>query len=195
MVLNINPIYLLADGWVGGRNYADLGANLLLLTGVYFLARAIQRAAQPASYGRKSSYEASAKAGLVSTSMLASILFILIDAPVTSTSFMRDYGGQWAACLYSAGQYLYIGAVMAAAGWTCVRFRKAWTTGIYSVAFALVGLGCLFAVLFVVDARTDALHVLGMRGNSAFSGIRMLRSATFLSLQCGVASATQVTAV
>ncbi|SDP83719.1 hypothetical protein SAMN04487914_1538 [Arthrobacter sp. ok909] len=33
MVLNINPVYLFADGWAGGRNHADLGANLLLLTG------------------------------------------------------------------------------------------------------------------------------------------------------------------
>lgn len=190
MVLNIDPIYLRADGWVGGRNYADLGANLLLLAGVYFLARAIHRAAQPASDGRRSSYDVSAKAGLVGTAISATILFTLIDAPVTSTSFMRDYGGQWAAGLYSAGQYLYIGAVMAAAGWTCVRFRKAWTTGIYSVAFALVGLGCLFAVLFVVNVLLlDALHVLGMfEALSAFSGTyAVLNSATFLFLCTGMA--------
>ena len=190
MVLNINPVYLLADGWVGGRNHADLGANLLLLAGVYFLARAIHRAAQPASYGRKSSYDVWAKAGLVGAAISATILFILIDAPVTSTSFMRDYGGQWAAGLYSAGQYLYIGAVMAAAGWTCVRFRKAWTTGIYTVAFALVGLGCLSAVLFVVDVLVlDALHVLGMvEALSALSGIyAVLNSATFLFLCTGMA--------
>ena len=67
----------------------------------------------------------------------ATVLFLLIDASVTSTSFMRDYGGQWAAGLYSTAQYLYIGAVMASAGWTCVRFRKAWTTIIYTAAFAL----------------------------------------------------------
>jgi hypothetical protein len=201
MVLNINPVYLRADGWVGGRNYVDLGANLLLLAGVYFLARAIHRAAQPASYGRRSSYDVSAKAGLVGTAISATILFILIDAPVTSTSFMRDYGGQWAAGLYSAGQYLYIGAVMAAAGRTCVRFRKAWTTGIYSVAFALVGLGCLFAVLFVVDVLVlDALHVLGMvEALSAFSVIyAVLNSATFLFLCTGMAlppASRKVTAV
>jgi hypothetical protein len=186
MVLNINPIYLLADVWVGGRNYADL----LLLTGVYFLARAIHRAAQPASYGRKSSYDVLAKAGLAGAAISATILFILIDAPATSTSFMRDYGGQWAAGLYSAGQYLYVGAVMATAGWTCVRFRKAWATGIYTVAFALVGLGCLSAVLLVVDVLAlDALHVLGMvKALSALSGIyAVMNSATFVFLCTGMA--------
>lgn len=201
MVLNINPVYLLADVWVGGRNYADLGANLLLLTGVYFLARAIHRAAQPASYGRKSSYDVLAKGGLACAATSAAILFILIDAPVTSTSFMRDYGGQWAAGLYSASQYLYIGAVMAPAGWTCVRFRKAWATGIYTAAFALVGLGCLCAVLLVVDVLVlDALHVLGMvKALSALSGIyAVMNSATFVFLCTGMAlppASRKVTAI
>jgi hypothetical protein len=190
MVLNIDPVYLLADGWVGARNHADLGANLLLLTGVYFLARAIHRAAQPASNGRKSLYDLWAKSGLGAAAVSATVSFFLIDAPVTSTSFMRDYGGQLAAGLYSAGQYLYIGAVMAAAGWTCVRFRKAWNTGIYSVAFALIGLGCLSAVLLVVDVIVlDALHLLGEeKAMSAVSGIyAVLNSAAFLFLCTGLA--------
>lgn len=190
MVLNINTIYLLADAWVGGKNYADLGANLLLLTGVYFLARAIHRAARSAPYGRKSSYDVLAKAGLAGVAISATLLFLLIDAPVTSTSFMRDYGGQWAAGLYSAAQYLYIGAVMASAGWTCVRLRKAWTTRIYTAAFALIGLGCLSAVLLVVDVLVlDALNVLGMVGAlTALSGIyAVLNSATFVLLCTGMA--------
>ncbi|MGY2747721.1 hypothetical protein [Arthrobacter sp. UYCu723] len=201
MVLNINTVYFLADAWVGGKNYADLGANLLLVTGVYFLARAIHRAARPASYGRKSFYDVLAKAGLAGAAISATVLFLLIDAPVTSTSFMRDYGGQWAAGLYSAAQYLYIGAVMASAGWTCVRFRKAWTTRIYTAAFALVGLGCLFAVLLVVDVLVlDALNVLGMVGAlTALSGIyAVLNSATFVFLCTGMAlppASRKVTAI
>lgn len=190
MVLNIDPVYLFADGWVGGRNHADLGANLLLLTGVYFLARAIRRAAQPSSNGTRSSYDIWAKVGLMSAAILATSMFILIDAPVTSTAFMRDYGGQWAAGLYSAGQYLYIGGVMAAAGWTCVRFRKAWTTRIYTAAFALVGLGCLSAVLFVINVLAlDALHVLGLvEAFPALSGLYVVfNSATFLFLCTGMA--------
>lgn len=201
MVLNINIVYILADALVGGKNYADLGANLLLLTGVYFLARAIHRAARPASYGRKSSHDALAKAGLAGAAISATILFLLIDAPVTSTSFMRNYGGQWAAGLYSAAQYLYIGAVMASAGWTCVRFRKAWTTRIYTAAFALVGLGCLSAVLLVVDVLVlDALNVLGMVGAlTSLSGIyAVLNSATFAFLCTGMAlppASRKVTAI
>jgi hypothetical protein len=190
MVLNINPVYVLADRWVGGKNYADLGANLLLLTGVYFLARAIHRAARPASDVRTSRYDVRGKSGLVFAASAATVLFFMIHAPATSTSFMRDYGAQLEAGLYSAVQYLYIGAVMAAAGWTCVRFRKAWNTGIYSVAFALIGLGCLSAVLLVIDVLVlDALHVLGeVDAMSALSGIyAVLNSATFMLLCTGLA--------
>jgi hypothetical protein len=190
MVLNISPVYLLVDVWVGGRNHADLAANLLLLAGVHFLARAIHRAAQPASDRKRSSYEVWAKAGLTGATASTIILFILIDAPVTSTSFMRDYGGQLAAGLYSAGQYIYIGAVMATAGWICWRFRKAWTTGIYTAAFALVGLGCLSAVLLVIDVLVlDVLHVLGVfAAVSDLSGIYVvMNTATFVFLCTGMA--------
>lgn len=190
MVLNVNSVYVLMDGWIGGQNCADLGANLLLLVGVYFLARAIDRGARPAAPGQKALYEVWSKTGLAFAVPAVAILFYLIEAPTTSTSFMRDYGDQLAAGLYSAVQYLYIGAVMAAAGWTCLRFRKQWNTGIYSAAFALIGIGCLFAVLLVVHVLVlDVLHIIGdLESLSVLSGIYgVLNSAAFLFLCTGLA--------
>lgn len=190
MLLNVDALYVLADGWVGGKNYADLGSNLFLLTGIYFLARAIHRAAGPASYGNESSYDRWAKMGLAVATISATALFLLVDAPVTSTTFMRDFGGAWAAGLYSAVQYLYIGAVMAAAGWTCVRFRKSWTARVYTIAFALVGFGCLSAVLLVLDVLLlDTLHVLDIVAPlSVLSGVYAgLNSVTFFLLCTGLA--------
>jgi hypothetical protein len=190
MVLNVSPVFILVDGWLGGRNYADLAANLLLLVGVYFLARAIHRAASPASSETRSSYDKWAKAGLVIAISVTTAMFLRIDAPVTSTSFMRDYGGQLAAGSYSAAQYIYVGAVMAAAGWTCIRFRRAWATGIYSVAFNLVGLGCAAAVLLVIDVLLlDALHVLGATASMGIPSAvyDVLHSAAFVLLCTGLA--------
>lgn len=190
VVLNIDPIYVLVDRWMDGRNYADLGANLLLLIGVYFLARAIHRAARPSAAGRKSTFDAWGRAGLAVSSSATAAFFFLISAPATSTTFMRDYGGQLAAGLYSAVQYLFVGAVMAAAGWTCLRFRRAWTTGTYSAAFALIGLGCLAAVLLVIDVLLlDILHILGqMKAMNVLSGVYdVLNSAAFLFLCTGLA--------
>lgn len=190
MLLNVDALYKLADGWLGGRNYADLASNLLLLTGIYFLARAIHRAAEPASYGNRSSFDRWAKRGLGGAAISATALFLLIDAPATSTTFMRDFGGAWAAGLYSAVQYVYIGAVMAAAGWTCMRFRNSWSTGIYASAFALVGFGCLSAVFLVLDVLLlDSLHVLDIvTPLSVLSGVyAVLNSVTFLLLCTGLA--------
>jgi hypothetical protein len=190
MVLNVEPVYILADRFMGARNLADLGANLLLLIGIYFLARAIHRAAQPTFTGNTFPSHIRRKSGLVFAAASATACFFLIDAPSTSTEFMRDYGGQLVAGLYSAVQYVYIGAVMASAGWTCVRFRKSWNTGLYSAAFTLVGLGCLAAVLLVIDVIVlDALHVLGAVDAMAIpSGIyAALIPATFLFLCTGLA--------
>lgn len=190
MVLNIDPVYVFVDQSMGGKNGADLGANLLLLIGVYFLARAIHRAAQPAFPGRQSAYDRWAKSGLLVAASSTAVLFVTISAPVTSTSFMRDYGGQVAAGIYSVVQYLYIGAVMATAGWTCIRFRRAWNTGIYSVAFGLIGLGCLSAVLLVIDVLLlDAFHMFGeTAAMPALSGTYgVLSSAVFVLLCTGLA--------
>jgi hypothetical protein len=190
MLLNVEPVYILVDGFMGARNFADLGANLLLLIGVYFLARAIHRAVRPTFTGNTSPSHIRGKSGLVFAAVSATVCFFLIDAPATSTEFMRDYGGQLVAGLYSAVQYIYIGAVMASAGWTCVRFRKSWNTGLYSAAFSLVGLGCLAAVLLVIDVIVlDALHVLGAVDAMAIPSriYSALIPTTFLFLCTGLA--------
>lgn len=190
MVLNVEPVYILADQLIGARNLTDLGANLLLLIGIYFLARAIHRAARPTFTANTSPSHIRGKSGLVFAAASATVCFFFIDAPATSTEFMREYGGQLAAGLYSAVQYLYIGAVMASAGWTCVRFRKSWNTGLYSAAFSLVGLGCLAAVLLVIDVIVlDALHVIGAADAMATPSkiYAALIPATFLFLCTGLA--------
>lgn len=189
LVLNINSAYVFTDHLLGQRNYTDLGANLLLLVGVYFLARAIHRAASPLTADR-SSPRVLGKSGVVVATTLTFFFFICIEAPVTSTSFMRDFGSQPAAALYSAIQYAYIGSVMATAGWTCLRFRKSWSTGVYAFAFALVGLGCTSAVLLVLQVLVlDALHVMGqLEVMSQLGGVyAMLNFTTFALLCMGLA--------
>lgn len=185
LMMNLNAVYVFTDGLLGGRNYVDLGANLLLLVGVYFLARAIHRAARPTSDGQRSP-RVLGKSGVVMAASAATAMFALIDAPATSTAFMREYGAQPAAALYSAVQYCYIGAVMATAGWTCLRFRKSWNTGVYMLAFALVGLGCASAVLLVLQVLVlDALHVLGAgQSMTSFSGTYAVLNMTTFALLC-----------
>ncbi len=189
LALNINAAYTFVDGLLAGRNYVDLGANLLLLVGVYFLARAIHRAASPASE-RVASPRVLGKSGVIIAASAATALFAFIDAPNTSTMFMREYGDQPAAALYSAVQYAYIGAVMATAGWTCLWFRSSWSTGVFTLAFGLVGLGCASAVLLVVNVLLlDLLNVLGHEEvMTSLGGIyAVLNSMTFILLCTGLA--------
>ncbi len=187
LLFNVDCVYVVVDQLLYGRNYADLGANLLLLVGVYFLARAIHRAARPLPVlGHSKSPRVLGKFGVMVAASAAAAFFSLIDAPITSTAFMMQYGAQPAAALYSAVQYVYIGAVMAAAGWTCLRFRKSWSTGNYKTAFALVGMGCLSAVLLVVNVLAlDTLHVLGeLQAMATLSGLYGVLNATTFTLLC-----------
>ncbi|MDI2036810.1 hypothetical protein [Paenarthrobacter nitroguajacolicus] len=189
LVLNLNHVYIYVDEKFGGRNYTDLGANLLLLVGIYFLARAIHRAASPTP-ADGSSPRLLGKSSVVLAATLAATFFALIDAPATSTTFMRDYGAQPFAALYSMVQYVYIGSVMATAGYTCLKFRKSWSTGVYTLAFALIGSGCASAVLLVIQVlMLDVLHLLGQLQlmSSLDSLYGALNSATFALLCTGLA--------
>ena len=189
LLLNLNPVYMSTDRLLGGRNYSDLAANLLLLVGVYFLARAIHRAASPApEFGGSPRVLGSAAVVIAVTAAATSFWFI--EAPTTSTAFMQVYGAQPVAALYSAVQYVYIGCVMATAGWTCFKFRKSWSAGVYKAAFALVGWGCVSAVLLVIHVLLlDALHLLGEKETMrSLSGLyTALNSATFALLCTGLA--------
>lgn len=47
LTLNIDSVYLAGDDLLGRHNVLDLLANILMVVGIYFLSRAILRAADP----------------------------------------------------------------------------------------------------------------------------------------------------
>ena len=47
LTLNVDRVYSAGDALLGGRNVLDLGANILMVVGIYFLSRGILRAADP----------------------------------------------------------------------------------------------------------------------------------------------------
>ncbi|MDR6508444.1 hypothetical protein [Arthrobacter oryzae] len=98
--------------------------------------------------------------GIVVVALIVS--FGMVDAPRTSTSFMRDFGSQWPAAVYSSVQFLYIGAVVAITGFTCFRFRGEMAKPYFRVAFVFIGLGCALAVVLVLAVLgMDVLHLMG----------------------------------
>ena len=160
LTLNIDPVYLAGDAVFGGRNVLDLCSNILMVVGIYFLSRAILRAADPSEAPALSHKFGLAVLGVVVAALVVS--FSLVDAPRTSTSFMRVYGDQWSAAIYSAVQFVYIGVVVGVTGYTCFRFRGDMTRPYFRIAFTLIGVGCALAIVLVLAVLgMDMFHLLG----------------------------------
>lgn len=183
LTLNIGPVYVAGDAFLGGRNVLDLSSNILMVVGIYFLSRAILRAADPSELPATPDRFGLTVLGLVVVGLIMS--FGLIDAPRTSTSFMLDYGGQWTAAIYSAVQFVYIGVVVGVTGYTCFRFRGDMTRPYFRIAFTLIGVGCALAVVLVLAVLgMDIFHLLGdldsMRALSVVYDGAVIGAMTFL---------------
>lgn len=160
LTLNVDRIYIAGDQLLGNRNLLDLIANIFMVVGIYFLSRAILRAADVSETVDIHNRAGLSVLGIIVVALIVS--FGLVDAPRTSSSFMRDFGNQWPAAVYSSVQFLYIGAVVAVTGFTCFRFRGEMTKPYFRVAFVLIGLGCALAVVLVLAVLgMDVLHLMG----------------------------------
>lgn len=160
LTLNVDQVYSAGDALIRGRNVLDLVANILMVVGIYFLSRAILRAADsddvPSGHDRRGI----AVLGLVIAGLI--VCFSLIEAPYSSTAFMKDFGDQWSAAAYSALQFGYIGVVVIVTGYTCFRFRGDMSRPYFRVACMLIGIGCSLAVVLVLAVLgMDALHLQG----------------------------------
>lgn len=166
MTLNIDPVYSGLDAGFGSRNYVDLLANVFMVVGIYFLSRAIIRAATPDEMGERRDTPGIVLLGIVIVGLVFSFSFI--STQLSSTRFMLDYGDQFSAAVYSAIQFVYIGYVVSVTGVTCFRFRADMFRPHYRLAFTFIGIGCVLAVVLVslvlvmdtlhLQGRTEAMH-------------------------------------
>ncbi|MFI2563554.1 hypothetical protein [Paenarthrobacter sp. NPDC018779] len=160
MTLNIDPLYTSLDAASAGRNYVDLLANVSMVVGIYFLSKAIIRAATPEDAGERRDTLGAVFLGVVILGLASSFSFITTHG--SSTRFMLEYGDQFPAALYSAIQFVYIGYVVSVTGATCFRFRAGMSTPYYRVSFTFIGVGCALAVLLVALVLVmDTLHLQG----------------------------------
>jgi hypothetical protein len=160
LTLNIDQVYSNVDAALGGRNFVDLLANVSMVVGIYFLSKAIIRAATPDEAGERRGMFGAVLLGIVTVGL--AFTFSLIATQSSSTRFMLDYGGQVPAALYSAIQFVYIGYVVSVTGATCFRFRSDMSRPYYRVAFTFIGIGCAIAILLVsLVLAMDILHLQG----------------------------------
>ena len=183
LTLNIGAVDQATDRLLGGRKYADLLANVLLVVGVCFLSRAILRASSPS---RASATDNPFRIGAGVTGCLMVMAFAFIDAPWSSGSFMHDFGSQPAAAAYSLIEFAYLGIVVALTGAICLRFAGRMSTPARRIGFRIVGAGCGAAVLTVLNiVAMDLAHVLGaMPLLAVFAGIYDVLNLAAILLLC-----------
>lgn len=117
LLLNIDPVYLIVDGWLGGANLADLLANTAIIVGVAAFARGVAKAADGSSPIARVVLGPYVLVGVV---IISAAAFFMIKTTGSSTRFMFDYGDQPAAAVYSIVQHLYFGLVTLAMAVVCV---------------------------------------------------------------------------
>lgn len=185
LTLNIDQVYLGVDSALGGRNFVDLVANVSMVAGIYFLSRAIIRAATPDEKVETRDTAGMIILAVVITGLAAS--FSSIGTQGSSTRFMVDFGDQWPAALYSSIQFVYIGYVVSVTGATCFRFHGDMMRPYFRTAFTCIGIGCTFAVLLVLLVLVmNILHLQGhlnaMRAVSPIYDAAVLAAMFFLCL-------------
>lgn len=160
LTLNIDQIYLGVDSVLGGQNIVDLLANVSMVVGIYFLSKAIIRAATPEETIQKRDIRGLILLAMVILGLAASFSAIVTDS--SSARFMVDYGAQWPAAIYSSIQFGYIGYVVSVTGATCFRFRGDMSRPYFRIAFTFIGAGCALALLCVTLVLImDMLHLQG----------------------------------
>ena len=117
LLLNIDPVYLIADGWLGGANLGDLLANTAIIVGVSSFARGVAKAADGSSPIARVVLGPYVLVGVV---VISAAAFSMIKTTGSSTRFMFDYGDQPAAAVYSGVQHLYFGLVTLAMAVVCI---------------------------------------------------------------------------
>ena len=194
LLLNIDPVYLIADRWVGGANLADLLANTAIIVGVAAFARGVAKAADGSSRIARVVLGPYVLVGVV---VISAAAFAMIKTTGSSTRFMLDYGDQPAAAVYSGVQHLYFGLVTLAMAVVCIG-QLASVRGFTRTATIVLLIGSLGQTLTcIVVVVMDVSHVAGNEsllrlgqhfydyGNSLSivliaAGLVMLPSARFL---------------
>ncbi|WDF35049.1 hypothetical protein PTW37_17010 (plasmid) [Arthrobacter agilis] len=170
LTTNIDQVYLWVNAQLPWANALDLVANLLLITGIYYLSSAITRGAIRVAALRERG-TIWMRGAAQATAVLMVVSFALIDDPVASTTFMRDYGNQIAAAAYSAVQYVYIFSVMSGTLITCLQNVPKMRRPRFRVGFSIIGAGCFSALaLCSTVIAMDVANVVGAAGFLSVAG-------------------------
>jgi hypothetical protein len=147
MLLNDDDLYFIVDGWFGGRDIVHMLSAVLLMVGVYYLARGISRT------GNKYLTGTTPKIILAVAIVVTVLSFFLVPhMGETTDSFMRVYGEHLSAVVYSSTQYVYLLYVFSALSVTAINILRNARVAREKVAAVFMLLGCLSTLALSVNS-------------------------------------------
>lgn len=184
--LNIDPVYLTVDAWIGDRNLLNLVVHVVLGLGMTELSRLVV-AATNASTVR---WRLLVTVGLGLAGAQAALLFSTAT-PGSATNFTDVFAGIPAIALYQGLFFAWIGIITAYTGYECVRRNRAEETVSFRIGFDIIAGACLSGVMAVVTKLHLVIHeAQGMESQStevAYLVYRGLIAATLLGFAVGFA--------
>ncbi|WP_427019385.1 hypothetical protein ACQCSX_22090 (plasmid) [Pseudarthrobacter sp. P1] len=137
-------VYFPLDQLLGGANLVKLMMHTLLITGLWFLRRAVLEAITPVAGDRPSWIRS---LPLTLTLGLQTLFFVL-TGPTVTTGEWGIYHVRPAGALFSTMLILFIGWICAEISIVCFRYVPQMRSS-FRVGFSLVGAGCLAGLLVI----------------------------------------------
>lgn len=159
LTMSDDDLYLLVDGWFGARDIVHLLSAIMLMAGVYFLARGLAKARVKQRARDRGELILLGAAVAVTTISF----FRVPHKGGTTLDFMITYGERYAAATYSSAQYIYIAIVLVAMAVIAIQTLRATDVRRERAAAIFMFIGALFGIALSVDiVFMNITHVLHM---------------------------------
>jgi hypothetical protein len=184
--LNIDPVYLTVDAWLGNRNILNLVVHIALGLGMTELSRLIA-AATGATNAR---WRLLVLVGVALVGAQVALLFST-GTPGSATNFTDVFAGIPAIAWYQGLFFAWIGLITAYTGIECLRRNRAGETASFRIGFDIIAASCFIGVLAVATKLLLVAQKAAGAENSvsdiAYVGYRVLVALTLIGFAVGFA--------
>ena len=143
--LNIDPLYVFVDSWIGNRNVLNLVVHIVLGLGMTELSRLIV-VATGASIARWRFLVATGIALMVAQG----VLLLTTETPQSATNFTDVFAGIPAIAWYQGLFFAWIGLITAYTGLECARRDRTGERPSFRIGFDIIAVSCFTGVVAVV---------------------------------------------
>lgn len=138
--LNVDPVYLAVDGFLGNRNLLNLVIHLLMGLGMTELSRLLLRVT-----GRTRRVGALIGVGIV-LAVTQIVLLLLSDTRGSAASFTDTFGTIGTVAMYQATFFAWFGIISGFTALETLRRNRAGESRPFRIGFDILGIGCLAGV-------------------------------------------------